>query len=196
MHTWEISEWEEQSGLMAAIENTDICTFWYYPQEKLVTMSERTARMYRCRKIYADMPKSFADDFVHPSTQAAFYAMYDKIDGGEGTAQASFSSIDRKNWCTVTLTTISWDDHGNPEKTYGVVQNISEMKMQEAEYHNRNRMLTDIISALSKIYMFNYYIDLETGEFTEIQGLEYITAILGVKGDVVRYVEDLCLYVG
>ena len=55
--------------------------------------------------------------------------------------------------------------------------------MQEAEYHSNRRMLASIIDALSKIYMFNYYINLETGEFREIAGLDYITAALGVKGD-------------
>ncbi len=183
MEKAEVSRIQEQEGLLAAIENTDICTFWYYPQEKLITMGERTARMYRCKRVYPDMPVSFAEDFVHPSTRTDFYEMYRRIDAGERTAQASFSSIDRQNWCTVTLTTLSYDEQGRPKQSYGVVQNISELKMQEAEYHSNRRMLASIIDALSKIYMFNYYINLETGEFREIAGLDYITAALGVKGD-------------
>lgn len=97
MQTFEVSMLQEQSGLLAAIENTDICTFWYYPKEKTITVHERTAKMYQCRRIYTDMPQSFADDFVHPSTWPAFFEMYRRIDAGEKTAQASFSSIDRKN---------------------------------------------------------------------------------------------------
>ncbi len=190
MDTWKIAALQEQEGLLKAVENTDICMFWYYPKEKLIRMSERTARMYGCRTEYSDMPKSFADDFVHPSTQEAFYKMYRKIDAGEKTAQASFSSIDRKNWCTVTLTVITADDAGAPEQVYGVIQNISEMKIQEAEYYSSRRMLSGIIEAMSKIYMFNYYIDLGTNEFTEIVGLDYVTASLGKKGDAVHAFEQ------
>ncbi len=178
-----INREEEQAGLLTAIENTDICSFWYFPQERLITINERTARMYSCKREYADMPVSFAEDFVHPSTRAVFYEMYHKIDSGENSAHASFSSIDRKNWCTVTLTTVSRDEQGRPIKSYGVIQNISEMKLQEAEYHSSRRTLSSIINALSKIYMFNYYIDLTTGKFKEIVGLDYITSILGARGD-------------
>ena len=183
MEIYETDRMQEQEGLLKAIEHTDICMFWYYPKEKRITMSERTARMYRCRREYRDMPESFADDFVHPSTRDGFFKMYDRIDAGETCAQASFSSLDRKNWCTVTMTTVSRDPDGMPEQTYGIVQNISEMKIQEAEYHSSRRKLFDIIGALSKIYMFNYYIDLDTGKYKEIVGLDYITETLGETGD-------------
>ena len=176
---------EEQEGLLSAIENTDICTFWYYPQEKLITMDERTARMYSCKREYTDMPESFAEDFVHLSTRTDFFEMYRRIDAGEKTAQASFSSLDRRNWCTVTLTTISYDEEGRPQKSFGIVQNISEMKLQAAEYHSRSRTLFSIIDALSKIYIFNYYIDLESGKYKEIVGLDYISAVLGKEGSAV-----------
>ena len=151
-----IKEQHEQAELLAAIENTDICTFWYYPQKKMITMDDRTARIYQCKKEYWNMPTSFADDFVHPSTRPPFYEMYRRIDAGEKTAQASFSSIDRRNWCTVTITTVTFDPFGKPEKACGIVQNISEMKMQEAEYSNNKTRLSNIIEAMSKIYIFNY----------------------------------------
>lgn len=173
---------EELEGLLSAIENTDICTFWYFPQEKMITMDERTARMYSCKRKYADMPESFAEDFVHLSTRTDFFEMYRRIDAGEKTAQASFSSLDRKNWCTVTLTTVSYDKEGRPRKSLGIVQNISEIKLQAAEYHSRSRTLSSIISALSKIYMFNYYIDLESGEYKEIVSPDYISEALGKEG--------------
>ncbi len=116
--------------------------------------------------------------------------MYRRIDAGEKSAQASFSSIDRKNWCTVTLTVITTDDEGAPEQVYGVIQNISEMKIQEAEYYSSRRMLSGIIEAMSKIYMFNYYIDLLTNKFTEIVGLDYVTASLGKKGNAAQALEQ------
>lgn len=185
MDTFRTDKQQEEEALLASLENTDICTFWYFPQEKLITVNERTARIYQCKRIYTDMPKSFADDFVHPATQSAFFELYHKIDAGERTAQASFSSLDRKNWVTVTLTTVSRDMLGRPAKAYGIVQNISELKLQEAEYHSNRRMLSGIIDALSNIYMFNYFIDLETLEFIQITGPDYITSILGTRGDVV-----------
>ncbi len=183
MKSFKLSTLQEQAGLLEAIENTDICTFWYYPQEKLITMNNRTAQIYQCQNIYTDMPRSFADDFVHPSTQPGFYEMYRRIDAGEKTAQASFSSIDQKNWCTVTLTTISYDSQGNPEQSLGIIQNISEMKMQEMENYNSQRRLGSIIDALSNIYIFNYFIDLESMQFTEITGLDYTTSLLGTQGN-------------
>ena len=51
MDTWKIAALQEQEGLLKAVENTDICMFWYYPKEKLIRMSERTARMYGCRPL-------------------------------------------------------------------------------------------------------------------------------------------------
>lgn len=189
MGPYENSEEQEQAGLLAAIQNTDICTFWYYPKEQRIAINDRTAQIYACKNEYLDMPKSFADDFVHPSTRPGFYEMYRRIDGGEPTAHASFSSLDQKNWCTVTLTTLSFDGQGRPEKTYGVIQNISELKIQEARSHSHQRLFTAIVEALSKIYMFNYHIDLETRVFTEIVGLDYITQLLGTSGDAVRAFE-------
>ena len=56
MEIYETDRMQEQEGLLKAIEHTDICMFWYYPKEKRITMSERTARMYRCRREYRDMP--------------------------------------------------------------------------------------------------------------------------------------------
>ena len=193
MDTRNTVEFQEQEGLLKAVENTDICMFWYYPKEKKIQMSERTAQMYHCQTEYSDMPESFADEFVHPSTKEPFYDMYRKIDEGETTAQASFSSIDRRNWCTVTLTVISADEEGRPEQVYGVIQNITEMKIQEAKYYSDSRMLSGIIEAMSKIYMFNYYVNLSTREFTEIVGVDYVTKELGKKGDAVhafRYLTD------
>ncbi len=174
---------QEQEGLLKAVKNTDICMFWYYPKEKKLQMNEKAAKMYGCRMEYLDMPKSFADDFVHPATQEAFYEMYRRIDAGEETAQASFSSIDSKNWCTVTMTVITVDGEGKPEKVCGIVQNISIMKQQELEFCSSKRMLSDIIGALSEIYMLNYYIDLVSRQFAEIRGLDYVTKALGAKGD-------------
>ncbi len=182
-------EAQEQAELLTAIQNTDICTFWYYPKEKRIAINDRTAQIYACKKEYLDMPKSFADDFVHPTTQPGFYEMYRKIDAGDPTAHASFSSLDQKNWVTVTLTTVSVDSQGLPEKTLGIIQNISDLKLQEARSHNHQRLFTAIVEALSKIYMFNYHIDLETKEFTEIVGLDYITQLLGTKGDAVHAFE-------
>ena len=82
MNTFRTDTIQEQEALLASLENTDICTFWYFPQEKLITVNERTARTYQCRTRYTDMPGSFADEFVHPSTQAVFYDMYQRIDAG------------------------------------------------------------------------------------------------------------------
>ncbi|MCI8418292.1 MAG: response regulator [Lachnospiraceae bacterium] len=192
MEGLEISRVQEQEGLFHALENTDICTFWYYPQKKLITIDDRTAQMYGCKNVYPDMPTSFAEDFVHPSTRAVFCEMYYRIDRGDRTAQASFSSQDRRNWCTVTLTTVAYDEQGRPEKTYGIIQNISDLKLQEAEYHSNSMRLINIISALSKIYMFNYFIDLQTGTFMEIVGLDYITKVLGTEGDVVSAFRLFC----
>ena len=95
-------EAQEQAELLTAIQNTDICTFLYYPKEKRIAINDRTAQIYACKKEYLDMPKSFADDFVHPTTQPGFYEMYRKIDAGDPTAHPSISSLDQKNWVTVT----------------------------------------------------------------------------------------------
>ena len=72
MDTRNTVEFQEQEGLLKAVENTDICMFWYYPKEKKIQMSERTAQMYHCQTEYSDMPESFADEFVHPSTKEPF----------------------------------------------------------------------------------------------------------------------------
>lgn len=136
MATFDSEKAREERGILEALGNTDICIFWYYPKERLLKPGDRMIRMYGCKKEYPDMPKSFADDFIHPSTKDAYFEMYQKIDAGEKTAQASFSSIDKKNWYTVTLTTISVDEQGCPEEVCGVVQKISESKRQETECHS------------------------------------------------------------
>jgi len=119
----------ELKGLSAALDNTGICTFMYFPKTKMITIPEKARRIYQCRETYIDMPYSFADDFVYQGDKAQFNEMYFKIDSGIQTATAIFRNHELTAQCHVTLTTVISDREGRPEEVLGIIENESiEMK--------------------------------------------------------------------
>jgi signal transduction histidine kinase/AmiR/NasT family two-component response regulator len=198
VETWNDEVKAEYIGLSETIQHTDICTFWYYPKKRLLTVSEKMMKVYGCKREYSDMPSGFADDFVHPSDREAFFELCERIKDGEKVSRGSFSNRDRSSWYSITMTTVLYDSKGKPERTYGVLQNISDLKLKEREYHMREdgsaslEQRQSMLSALNNIYMANYYINLETLEFHVISGIDYVTDIVGTNGNVLEGFYQYC----
>ncbi|MCQ5130401.1 PAS domain-containing protein [Butyricicoccus faecihominis] len=117
--------------LHLALEHTNTCEFYYYPQSGECVVPERTASIYRSRAHYADMPRSFAVEQVDEVCRPAYYEMYERIQRGERTAACEYSSLNGTFWCRVTLSVISSGENGAPQLAVGIVENITRQKEME-----------------------------------------------------------------
>jgi len=129
-------------GLSIALDNTGVCTFIYFPKTKTITVPEKARKIYQCLEVYENMPYSFAEDFVYKEDQAGFNEMYFRIDSGVQTASFVFRNHSLTARCHVTMTTVAFDEYGEPEETLGIIENESNEMI-------RTRYLNKLIEALS-----------------------------------------------
>lgn len=114
--------------LHLALEHTNICEFFYYPETGSCTVPERTRSIYHCQAHYARMPEDFVTEHVDEAYRPAFYESYERIDRGEPTAICEFRGLDGRQWCRQTLSVIRRDETGSPQLVIGIVEDITHQK--------------------------------------------------------------------
>ncbi len=143
----------EEKALIKALENTTIHYFDYDVKNGIVSIPQRTCARFRCKEFYANMPYSFADDFVYEKDRDMFIDLYREIINGEETAHAIFRNKDGNRWCRVTLTVTERDENAAAAKAVGIIEDLSGSKKQEMRY-------IQWIDAMSDIYRNYCYINL------------------------------------
>ncbi len=130
------------SQVMEALEQTNIYLFRYFPKLKMCVLAERTAREFRCKSVYYDMPGSFGDEFVHNEDRQSYDDMYREIHAGTQMSSAEFRSKNSLKWCRVTLRTAEWDENRASEMCVGTVEDLSDIK-------NHEQALQRVLSSIS-----------------------------------------------
>ena len=189
--------------LHLALENTNTCEFYFYPQTGECIVPERTRQNYHCRAHYEDMPYSFAREQVDEAFRPGYYKMYERICGGERTASCDFRSLDGDFWCRVTLSVISSGNNGESQLTVGIVEDITrQKKMEEALQAARSRDgLTGLYNRKSGIRFVQDYLESRTpgehgvlmlldmddfGKIGQEEGTVFADAILQEVGEILR----------
>jgi signal transduction histidine kinase/CheY-like chemotaxis protein len=98
-----------------------------------------------------------------------------QISQGQDFVQGTLRGFDNIYY-RLALNVVEWDKDGGPETVCGVVEKITKEQAMPAIQRDA------LVTSLSKIYMANYDIDLTTGQFTEIYGLDYLTEMIGTRG--------------
>jgi signal transduction histidine kinase/CheY-like chemotaxis protein len=147
------------------------------------------------------MPLSLARELVHPDYRDEFINVFAAIDRGESSISGSFRTSDGSKWCKLTLNLVKRDEHGYVESAFGIIQNISRLRLRELAHQNELagyslqlarvskeskaviKRKTAVVNALSNIYISNCYIDLRTELLSTITGLEYMLNMLGREGE-------------
>ena len=146
--------------LHLALEHTNTCEIYYYPQTGTCLVPERTCNIYKCETRYTDMPGSFAEAQVDEEFRPAFYEMYKRIHRGEHTASCEFRGGNGSYWCRQTLSVIRIDKNGAPQLVIGILEDINrqkEMELALLEARSRDR-LTGLYNRETGIQMIQDYL--------------------------------------
>jgi signal transduction histidine kinase/ActR/RegA family two-component response regulator len=104
-----------------------ILMFRYYPKEKMIINSNAVMSHLGCKRMYLDMPKSFAEDEVDEKFVSAYEKVYDDIGNGEKEAGAIFKLKEAGGTYMITLSSVEYDDEGVPEIVLGVIEDIDDV---------------------------------------------------------------------
>lgn len=118
--------------LRLALEHTTTCEFYYYPQQNLCKVPERTCSYYHVEPEYRDMPESFGEARVAEEYRSQFYESYEKIHRGE-TANLEFRIKGENLWCRETISVVQNDENGNPTLAIGILEDITHQKEMEVQ---------------------------------------------------------------
>lgn len=149
--------------LRVSMENTNICDFTYYPDEKLCVMPKRTSEVYGCKDKYDNMPIDFAEEYIDKSYYEDYYRMYNDIHRGEKISVSIFKAKDRDLWCRVTLSTVRFDEEGNPKLVVGIVEDVTKEKSTEIQNVELNAISEFMIRS---DYEFLSIVDLEKQQYS------------------------------
>lgn len=123
----------ETAHAMEALGNINIFLFRYFPKQKMVVLTEKASREFRCDSVCHNIPDGLRDKLVCRQDLPGFDRMYSDIEMGAPAASAEFRDKSRKTWYKVTLTTVEWDENHKPEVCAGVVEKRRESTMYEQE---------------------------------------------------------------
>ena len=149
--------------LRVSMENTNICDFTYYPDEKLCVMPKRTSEVYGCKDRYDNMHKDFAEEYIDKGYYDDYYRMYDDIHKGKKTAVSIFKAKNRDLWCRVTLSTVRFDESGKPKLVVGIVEDVTKEKSTEIQNIELNAISEFMIRS---DYEFLSIVDLDKQQYS------------------------------
>lgn len=118
--------------LHQALKNTSMYEFYYYPQERTVTIPRRMVEHWGTRERYDDVPFDLAEDLIHEKDREYYCEIFQKVERGARNASGSYR-IKHGGWRELVLSTISTDDRGNPTFVVGISRDITEKKKAELE---------------------------------------------------------------
>ena len=128
-----------------------LLTFRYYPEEKIMIVSDRFVETCHASKVYSNMPYSFADTVIAEEDRQNFYKLIEKLENGEKKVSDTFESV--FGGCfRITIVPCEWNSDGKAIVALGFAENI--------EKQNRSERL---FRALAKDYGSIYYVDVEKG---------------------------------
>jgi PAS domain S-box-containing protein len=165
---------------LTAMASMGICTFRYYPKDRIIINSKGATEQYSCKQIYENMPYDFIEDKVCEKFKEDCIKMYNAIHLGAKKASTTFMIKNSRKGCKVTLSPIKYDEDGELEIVLGVIENADDLFQDSLE---TKKQKSDLIKNLSNIFFSMHYIDLVTNTFEEVYARESMHAVLGSKGN-------------
>ena len=126
-------------------------------------MPKRTSEVYGCKDKYDNMPIDFAEEYIDKSYYEDYYRMYNDIHRGEKISVSIFKAKDRDLWCRVTLSTVRFDEEGNPKLVVGIVEDVTKEKSTEIQNVELNAISEFMIRS---DYEFLSIVDLEKQQYS------------------------------
>ncbi len=126
-------------------------TLRYYPQEKLLIVSDKFAEFFHIQKVFSNMPSGFSDVFLIESEKEHFKAFIEKLEKGEPKI---FDFFEMKNGhtCRLTLVVCDHTKDGTPLTTIGLLEDVEDERLHDKMF-----------KALGRDFGSVYCVDAETG---------------------------------
>uniref|UniRef100_UPI004056083F ATP-binding protein n=1 Tax=Agathobacter sp. TaxID=2021311 RepID=UPI004056083F len=149
--------------MRTVLKNTDTFEIYYYPQKRQMCFPEEIAKRNHWNLEYNNMPYSFSRKHVDLESQDEYEAMFENLHEGIETTNSEVSFHNGKRWFTTNLSIIERDEDGNPLFAIGIVEDITERKINQLE----NLELQSIYKfTVNNDYECLFIIDLETNQYS------------------------------
>lgn len=152
-----------KSLIRTLLKKTDAFEIFYYPKERKMVFPESVAQLYHWNKEYEGMPYHFSKEFVDEVYRSVFEDMFEHIHRGIGTTDSEISMKNGKKWFNTNLSVVECDENGEPELAIGIVEDITEKKINQLE----NIELQSIYKfTVNNDYECLVIVDLETRQYS------------------------------
>ncbi len=165
-----------------ALQALKIHTFRFYPKEKLIMLSESTARHFGCKRHYENAPDSVADSFVFSKDKEKNNRTYQRILEGPDTVSETLRTADGNRFYRLALSVMERDETGFPTIVGGVL-----------EYYDDHMRAVELSKVLSDDYSSMYFVDFIKDEVTPYRMADFINDNYGQQissrpkyGDVMK----------
>lgn len=152
-----------------ALSSTDIYEFYYYPQDNVCTLPEKTYNTFHLNPRYENCLVDFTNEKVFKDDRQIFLDSFTKIKSGITPVNFEFRFDDGKYWNKCTLSVAQYDDNRVPMIAVGIIQDITKQKNLELEKNKLTEINTEILSSLNNIFLGVHKLNLITGKVSSIR---------------------------
>lgn len=147
--------------LRLALENTDVCVVYYYPQQRRMVVPARTSARYGWKPVYENTPGSLSD-CVYPEDRDYVLTQFEEFDR-KATASREFRTADGRAWVRVTLSAVERDADGNVIAAVGLVEDRTKQRQAESAHSALSQLNQEVLRSLDRLFFGVYRIDLRAG---------------------------------
>lgn len=154
-------------------------TLRYYPQEKLLIVSDRLAQEFHTEKVFSNMSLSFPQALFADSEKQHFVDFIKKLEKGEKKI-FDFFELRNEHTCRLTFVVCDCNKEGLPLTAIGLLEDVEEEKRSDR-----------LFKALSRDFGSIYYVNVETNEITPYRISEEIQSEYGEKIQSTPYYNEI-----
>ena len=154
-------------------------TLRYYPQEKLLIVSDRLAQEFHTEKVFSNMSLSFPQALFADSEKQHFVDFIAKLEKGEKRI-FDFFELRNERTCRLTFVVCDTNKEGLPLTAIGLLEDVEEEKRSDR-----------LFKALSRDYGSIYYVDVENNFITPYRISEEIQSEYGEKIHSTPYYDEI-----
>ncbi len=154
-------------------------TLRYYPQEKLLIVSDRLAQEFHTEKVFSNMSLSFPQALFADSEKQHFVDFIAKLEKGEKRI-FDFFELRNEHTCRLTFVVCDTNKEGLPLTAIGLLEDVEEEKRSDR-----------LFKALSRDYGSIYYVDVENNFITPYRISEEIQSEYGEKIHSTPYYDEI-----
>lgn len=154
-------------------------TLRYYPQEKLLIVSDRLAQEFHTEKVFSNMSLSFPQALFADSEKQHFVDFIAKLEKGEKRI-FDFFELRSERTCRLTFVVCDTNKEGLPLTAIGLLEDVEEEKRSDR-----------LFKALSRDYGSIYYVDVENNFITPYRISEEIQSEYGEKIHSTPYYDEI-----